>query len=62
MLIDKQALLEFKNLYYKEHLIRITESEANDYGNRLICLVKAVYGNQLPDLKAIDSETRKGQY
>lgn len=61
MLINKQALLEFQNLYYKEHLIRITESEANDYGNRLIYLVKAVYGNQLPDLKAIDNNIRKEQ-
>ena len=59
MLIDKQALAEFQQLYYKEHLIRLTESEANDFGTRLICLVKAVYGHELPDLKTIDSNIRK---
>jgi len=54
MLLDKQALNEFQTLYLKEFQIRITEAEANDYGNRLTSLVKAVCGNDPFELKAID--------
>lgn len=59
MLLNKQAIDEFKRLYLKENLIRITTKEAVEFGSRLICLVKAVYGDSPSYLKGIDRSLRK---
>lgn len=48
MEIDKEALKEFEELYLKEYGKKLTNEQAIDYGTRLIRLVKAVYGNNLP--------------
>lgn len=59
MLLDGEAIEEFKILYLKEYGIELTTEEAIVYGGRLIGLVKAVYGAHLPKLKTIDMETNK---
>lgn len=47
MLLSDKALKDFKELYLKEYRISLTDNEALEYGNKLIGLVKAVYGNDL---------------
>lgn len=54
MFLGKEALSEFQLLYWKEFQLKITETEALEYGTRLTGLVKAVYGNDFYQLKAID--------
>lgn len=49
-MIDKQGLEEFKELYLKEYGIQLTDEQALDYGTRLVRLVKAVYGKDLPKI------------
>lgn len=54
MLIDKGAISEFQTLYLKQYHKKMMEAEALEHGRRLIGLVKAVYGNDPYQLKAID--------
>lgn len=58
-MLSPEAILEFKGLYLKEYGISLTDNQAIEYGNRLIGLVKAVYGNELPAPKDIDNEANK---
>lgn len=60
-MISQEALSDFKKIYLTEYNIPLTNKQALDFGNRLISLVKAVYGNQLPDLKTIDKVKRQIQ-
>ncbi len=50
MLLDQKEIDDFKKQYLKEYGIRLSDNQAIEYGTRLIRLVKAVYGNNLPKL------------
>lgn len=58
MALDKEAIKDFKKLYLREYGTKLTDEQAVDYGTRLIRLVKAVYGKDLPKA-ALDKEARK---
>lgn len=59
MQLDKEAIKEFKNLYFQEYGIRLSDIQAAELGTKLIRLVKAVYGNNLPPLQ-VDRKAKKG--
>ena len=59
MQLDEEALTEFVDLYKKEYGTELTRQEAVEYGTRFIRFVKAVYGNNLPKLKTIDTGINK---
>lgn len=59
MQLDEEAIEEFKKLYLQEYGIKLTKQEAVEYGNRLIQLIKAVYGNNLPKPKTLDTGIKK---
>ena len=40
-----EAIGEFKELYKEEYGVLLTDNQATEYGDRLIGLIKAVYGN-----------------
>lgn len=54
MQLDKQAVDEFISLYKKKYGITLSRLQAVEYGDRLVHLVRAVYGNYLPKQKKID--------
>ncbi len=56
MQLTKDAIEEFKNLYLQEFKVALSNKEAMDYGTKLIRLVNAVYGRNLPKLKNVDTE------
>lgn len=58
MQLDKEAIKEFKSLYLKEYGVKLDDRLAVEYGIRLISLVKAVYGDNLPIL-ALDTAERR---
>lgn len=55
-MIAKDALVEFKELYLKEYGVKLTDQEAVELGSRLVNMIKAVYGSDLPK---IDKEVKK---
>lgn len=59
MQLDPQAIEQFKALYLKAYKEKLTDQEAIELGTRLINFVKAVYGNNLPELKDIDTNKKK---
>jgi hypothetical protein len=59
MNLDKEAIGEFIQLYKQEYSISLTTEEATAYGMRLIKLIQAVYGDNLPKLKDIDTNKKK---
>lgn len=58
MELNKEAITEFKNLYFQEYGIKLTDNQAVEYGMRLIRFIKAVYGDDLP-LRKFDKNNRK---
>jgi len=50
MQISTGALEQFKKMYKERYKIQLSSEEAIEYGNRLIVLVKTVYGKSLPKL------------
>lgn len=58
MQLDQEAVEEFKRLYLQEYGIQLTNRQAIDYGIRLIRLVRAVYGDNLPK-SGFDKEIKK---
>jgi hypothetical protein len=61
MQLDKEAIDEFKTLYYREYGERLNDEQATDYAVRLIMLIKAVYGDSLPlPSSKFDNKTKKG--
>jgi len=50
MQLDQAALDEFISLYKKLYGVKLNTEQAMEYGTRLITLVKAVYGNNLPEI------------
>ena len=58
-MIDQKAIAEFKELYFQEYGIKLTDQEAMERGSRLINMIKAVYGHNLPVPKKIDKEANK---
>lgn len=58
MQLDSEAIEEFKDMYFREYGIKLTDQQAIDYGSRLIGFVKAVYGNDLPKRIDIDKNTK----
>lgn len=55
MELDKDAIKEFQELYFREYGISLSDQEAIEYGARLINFVKAVYGSNMPLSKIIDT-------
>lgn len=55
--LDEEAIVEFKRLYLKEYGKKLTNEQAIEFGTRLIRLVRAVYGNDLP--KRFDNGIKK---
>jgi len=58
-MISHEAIVEFKELYFQEYKVKLTDEQALDYGTRLIGLVKAVYGKNLPEPSDIDKDKCK---
>lgn len=58
-MIDQEALQEFKDLYLREYGVQLTDEQALDYGTRLVGLVKAVYGKNVPKTSDIDKDKYK---
>ncbi len=50
--------MEFKRLYAQEYQVELSHEQAEEYGTRLIILMKAVYGDNLPEAP-IDNNGRK---
>lgn len=57
-MLSQEAIKEFKELYLREYEIKLTDEQAVEYGTRLVRLVRAVYGKDLPKA-ALDKEARK---
>jgi hypothetical protein len=57
--LDSAAIEKFKEIYLRAYGQRLTNQEALELGTRLINFVKAVYGNNLPKLKDIDTNKKK---
>jgi len=53
MQVSEEAIKKFQQLYFDEYGIQLTKQEAVAYGTRLVLLVKAVYGNDLPEAKNV---------
>lgn len=61
-MLSTEAVNEFKKLYFKEYGIKLTNEQAIDMGTKLIRLIKAVYGPNLPkkwSSKVIDTNKTK---
>ncbi|TSC90022.1 MAG: hypothetical protein G01um10145_453 [Microgenomates group bacterium Gr01-1014_5] len=58
-MISQEAIVEFKELYFQEYKVKLTDEQALDYGTRLVGLVKAVYGKNLPKVNFIDKDNKK---
>ena len=56
--LSKEAIKEFQSLYFQEYKIYLSDSEAMEYGLRLVRFVKAVYGSDLP-IMVIDSKNKR---
>jgi hypothetical protein len=48
MPLDKDAIDEFKKLYFREYGIELSDNEAYCMGTRLVKFVKAVLGPDMP--------------
>ncbi len=61
-MLSPEAVVEFKNLYFKEYGMQLSHDEAIDLGAKLIRLVKAVYGSDVPKkwVSKIDREKGRG--
>jgi len=44
-MLPKEAIKEFKKLYFKNYGIELSEEEAERRANNLVALYEAVYGN-----------------
>ena len=60
MQLNEEAVEEFKELYLKEYGVQLTNQQAVEFGARLIQFVKAVYGDDLPKLKTLDTGIKRG--
>ncbi len=59
MELDSTAIEEFKKIYLRAYGQKLTSKEALELGTRLIGFVRAVYGDNLPKLKTLDTGTKK---
>lgn len=57
MQLSTEALEQFKKMYKERYQIQLSDQEAVEYGTRLILLVKAVYGKDLP--KRLDKKIKQ---
>lgn len=57
--MNKEAVEEFQELYFQQYGQKLTNEETLELGTRLIGFVKAVYGDNLPKLKRLDTGTKK---
>lgn len=57
-MINQEAIKEFKELYFQEYGVVLTDEQALDYGIRLVRLVKAVYGDSLPKANLTNMEPK----
>jgi len=44
-MLPKEAIEEFKNLYFQDYGIKLSDDEANYRANNLVALYTAVYGD-----------------
>ena len=58
MKLNEEAIMEFKRLYAQEYQVELSHEQAEEYGTRIIILMKAVYGDDLPPAP-IDNNRRK---
>lgn len=61
MILQSEAIEEFKKLYFEEFGVSLTVEQALGYSSSLIGLIKAVYGQNLLYSKTIDNNIRKEQ-
>lgn len=62
-MINSEAVKEFKELYFQEYGVKLTNEQVIDMGTKLIRLIKAVYGPNLPTkwkCKEVDTNKTKG--
>ncbi len=59
MQLEEEAVKQFKNLYFKNYGITLTNQQAVEFGTRLIVLVKTVYGKNLP--KRFDKKPKESK-
>lgn len=45
---DEESLSEFRKLYLEQYQVELSDQVAFEMGSRLMAMVKAVYGNNLP--------------
>lgn len=48
--LDKNAIEEFRKLYQQEYGMSLSDEKALRYGEKLVILVKSVYGDDLPEI------------
>lgn len=51
------TLKQFKKMYVDMYDVQLTKDEVVEYGNRLVMLVRTVYGKDLP--KRFDNKEKK---
>ena len=59
MELENAAIEEFKKIYLRVYGQKLASEEALELGTRLINFVKAVYGDNLPDLRDVDINKKK---
>ncbi|MCL5431900.1 MAG: hypothetical protein M1484_02235 [Patescibacteria group bacterium] len=59
-MLSKEALEQFKTLYKQEYGVNLTDQIAEEFGNKLVTLVKAVYGDNLPDIDKNGKREKNG--
>ena len=59
MILSEESVQEFQEMYLKEYQIKLDKTEATEYGNHLINLVSAVYGNNFPRINTIDNKNNE---
>lgn len=59
MRLEDGAIEEFQKLFLQQYGQKLTNEDTLELGTRLINLVKAVYGTNLPKLKMLDTGTKK---
>jgi len=61
MNLDDEAIEEFKNIYIRLYGQEISDQEAIELGTSLIRFVKAVYVDDLPKLKKLNTSIKGGE-
>ena len=57
--MNKESVEEFQKLFFQQYGEKLTDERALELGTRFIGFVKAVYGDNLPKLKVLDTGIKK---